>query len=86
MQTNFPEYSRLPVLLSTGIGAFFHTGNITMCLFIMVIDSLKGVSVPDSVCLMWRSTISMDKNFLVMHNPLKTLPHAYATQYCKVPN
>ena len=31
----------------------------------MVLDSLKGVAVPKSVCLMWQSTISMGKNFLV---------------------
>ena len=31
----------------------------------MVLDSLKGVAVPKSVRLMWQSTISMGKNFLV---------------------
>ena len=31
----------------------------------MVLDSLKGVAVLKSVRLMWQSTISIDKNFLV---------------------
>ena len=32
----------------------------------MVLDSLKGVAVLKSVRLMWQSTISIDKHFLVI--------------------
>ena len=36
----------------------------------MVLDSFKGVAVPKSVRLMWQSTISMGKNFLVAQGGL----------------